>query len=149
MSIWLDFLDMFNLIDRLEGVLARFVYADWGGAAKRGGGTGLVTELGRSALGTNSWTFHVPSDCEWTGSDIERYLKKYGIVVWGRRVDGKHLHFSVKERQANWAEYLMHRRGIPLSGRTFNELNPGYGQAHAPGDAPPAWVDQPRRSRRS
>lgn len=148
MPQFLDLLDMFNLIDRLEGFLARFAYADWGGASKRSGGAGVVSELGKTALGSNAWTFRVPINCGWTGSDIEHYLRKYGIVVWGRRVTSEHLHFSVKERQANWAEYLLSRRGIPLSGRTYNDLNPGYGRAHAPGDSPPAWVDQPKRSRR-
>lgn len=148
MSHWLDFLDMFNFIDRLEGVFARFANADWSGATKQSGGAGIIAEFGRSVAGSNAWTFHVSRDCGWTGADIEGYLRKYGIVVWGRRITGEHLHFSVKERQANWAEYLLSRRGIPLSGRTFNELNPGYGQAHAPGDSPPAWADRPRGARR-
>ena len=148
MSFLLDFLDLFNLIDRLEGFFARFAHADWGGAAGRSNGAGLVSEFGRTALGANSWTFRVPRDCEWTGTEIERYLRKYGIVVWGRRVTGNFLIFSVKERQANWAEYLLLRRGIPLNGRTFNDLNPEYGRAHAPGDSPPAWVDNQSKSRR-
>ena len=145
MSMLLDILDIFNVIDRLEGFLARFAHADWAGASERSGGAGMLSEFGRTAVGSNSWTFRVPHNCGWTGTDIERYLNKYGIIVWGRRVTGNYLHFSVKERQANWAEYLMLRRGIPLVGRTFNELNPGYGLAHAPGDAPPAWADNPSK----
>lgn len=143
----LDILDLFNLIDRVEGLVARFVHADWSGAASRSGASGVLSELGRSALGANSWTFHVPIDCGWTGAGIERFLAKYGVVIWGRRVTSGHLHFSVKHRQANWAEYLLLRQGIPLAGRTFNDRNPGYGEAHAPGDAPPAWADRPRRPR--
>ena len=145
MTFLLDFLDMFNLIDRLEGLTSRFLNADWDGAARRSGGQGLVTEFGRSAIGANSWTFRVHNDREWCGDDIERYLRRYGVVIWGRRVTGRHLIFNVKERQANWAEYLMMRRGIALDGRTFNDLNQEYGRAHAPGDSPPAWADQPRR----
>lgn len=148
MSFWLDFLDLFNLLDRVEGLLASFLHADWQGAANRSGGAGIAAEFSRTALGANSWTFHVPNTTEWTGDDIERYLQKYGVVIWGRRVTGRHLIFSVKERQANWAEYLLMRRGIPLDGRTFNDLNEGYRQAHAPGNAPPAWADQKNRTRR-
>lgn len=147
MSFWLDFMDMFNLIDRIEGLLARFSNADYAGAAKRSGGIGVAAELTRSALGTNSWTFRVRNDTEWTGDDIERYLRRYGVMIWGRRVTGRHLIFSVKERQANWAEYLMMRRGILLEGRTFNRLNEEYRKAHAPGDSPPAWADQKGRRR--
>lgn len=143
----LDVLDFFNIIDRLEGILARFEHADWEGAAKKSGGLGIVGEAARSAAGANAWTFHVPRECGWAGSEIEAYLKKYGVVIWGRRATGSELHFSVKERQANWAEYLLLRRGIPLNGRTFNENNPEYGRLHAPGDAPPAWADKQKHRR--
>lgn len=143
----LDFLDLFNVIDRLEGFFARFEHADWRGAAEKSGGFGVLGEAARSASGANAWSFHVPRDCGWTGSEIETYLNKYGIIVWGRRATGSELHFSVKERQANWAEYLLLRRGIPLNGKTFNDHNPEYGSAHAPGDAPPAWVDKPKYRR--
>lgn len=148
MAQFLDFLDIFNFIDRLEGVLSRFGNADWRGAAHRSGGAGVLAEFGRSVAGANAWTFHVSRTCGWTGADIESYLEKYGVIVWGRRVTSDQLHFSVKERQANWAEYLLMRRGIPLEGRTYNDLNRDYGRAHAPGDSPPAWADKPRRARR-
>ena len=140
---WLDFLDAFNLIDRLEGILARFRHADWQGA----GASGMAGEATRALAGVNAWTFRVPRDSDWTGAQIEALLRKYGVVVWGRRITGEHVIFSVKRRQANWAEYLLMRRGIPVDGTPFNRRNPVYGQWHAPGDSPPAWADQPARDK--
>jgi hypothetical protein len=52
----------------------------------------------------------------------------------------------VKERQANWAEYLLRRRGIAVESPVLNPKNLGYAQMHAPDDQPPAWADrEPKR----
>lgn len=149
MNLLMDLLDAFNWFDRLEGVFSRIVHADYQKAGRKSGAGGVAVELGRAIVGDNAWTFRVSRDCDWSGADIERFLGKYGIVIWGRRITSDQLIFSVKERQANWAEYLLMRRGIPLAGRTFNQANVGYGQEYAPGDAPPAWADRPRPTRRS
>lgn len=137
-----DFLDAFNLIDRVEGLISSVIHADWRGATRRSGPLGLVTEVGRTAFGANSWTFRVPLESDWSGSEIERFLKHYGIIIWGRRITGSHAIFSVKGRQAVWAEYLLLRRGIPLAGRLCDPNNLLYAQQHAPGDQPPAWADR-------
>lgn len=145
MSAIVDAIAALDMIDRIEGVVSGFLNADWRGAYSRGGAAGLVAELGRTATGSNRWRFSVPRDCEWNGAEVERFLRHYGVAVWDRGFDANDLHFSVKKRQANWAEYLLLRRGVPLSGPLFNAQNAVYGAHHAPGDRPPAWEDRSRR----
>jgi len=129
MADLLDLLDAFNWIDRAEGVLMSLRHAGRSRRARHRGEAG-------------SWTFQIPRAAGWSGVDVERFLNHYGIVIWGRRVTSQHLIFTVKRRQANWAEYLLLRRGIQVATRPYNTLNVAYGEAHAPGDAPPAWADQ-------
>jgi hypothetical protein len=147
MTNFLEVLASFDVISRIEGFISTFVYADWKGCARTSGPAGIAAEFGRSLAGSNRWKFWVPRDAGWSGIEIERYLRRYGIVVWDRGFVGNDYYFSVKQRQANWAEYLLLRRGIPITGSLFNPLNRNYGEQHAPGDAPPAWADrgQPRR----
>lgn len=137
-----DFLDAFNWIDRIQGFAASLIHADWKKAVTGAPVIGLASELVRGATGASSWTFHVPRDSGWTGGDVESLLGHYAIVVWGRRITGRHYILSVKSRQANWAEYLILRRGIPLDGSLFNPANAQYAKKYAPGDRPPAWADR-------
>jgi len=141
----LTILDAFNWIDRVTGMVSSFAHADWKGSARKSGPLGVIGEAGSTALGMNTWSFSVCRDSEWSGTDIERFLKRYGIIVWGRRVTGDHYIFTVKGRQANWAEYLLQRRGIPVEGRSHNAKNSVYAQAHMPGDQPPAWADRDKK----
>jgi hypothetical protein len=140
MSNWFDFLAAFDIIDRVEGIVSSFVHADWK-RASRNGPAGITAELGRTIAGANRWRIWVDRRSGWSGVEIERFLRKYGVAVWDRGFVGDNYYFSVKERQANWAEYLLLRRGIPITGPVFNQRNPTYGEQHAPGDAPPAWAD--------
>jgi hypothetical protein len=142
MSGLLTILDAFNWIDRVTGMISSFAHADWKGSARRSGTLGVLGAAGSAALGANTWTFSVSRDSSWSGADIEQFLKHYGIIVWGRRVTSDHYIFSVKGRQANWAEYLLQRRGIPVEGRSYNTKNAVYAQSHLPGDQPPAWADR-------
>lgn len=137
-----DILDLFNVVDRLEGFLSGLANADWQGARKASGAAGVVGELGNSLVGGNSWSFHVPREGNWSGASIESFLRHYGITIWGRRITSKHIIFSVKARQARWAEYLLLRRGIGLDGRLYDGDNAVYAQKYAPGDQPPAWADR-------
>ncbi len=134
----------FDLISRIEGFISTFGYADWKNAARTAGPAGIATEFARSLGGANRWRFWVHRDAGWSGIEIERFLRKYGVVVWDRGFVGDDYFFCVKARQANWAEYLLLRRGIPITGSLYNPANGDYGAAHAPGDAPPAWVDRGR-----
>jgi hypothetical protein len=146
MANWFDFMVGVDLVNRVEGLIASFLYADWKGAIASNGPAGIATEILRTAVGANRHRFWVARDAGWSGDDIERFLRKYGVVIWDRGFIGDEYYFSVKERQANWAEYLLQRRGIPVFSHPFNARNAEYGQRYAPGDAPPAWADQGARS---
>ena len=145
MSHLLDIVDAFNWIDRVTGMISSFAHADWKGATRKSGPLGILGEAGSTALGTNTWTFRVSRDSSWSGADIEKFLRHYGVIVWGRRVTSDHYIFTVKGRQSNWAEYLLQRRGIPVEGRANNPKNAVYAQAHMPGDQPPAWADRDKK----
>lgn len=142
-----DVFDAFNWMDRLEGLVSSFIYADWKNAARTHGVAGIVGEAGRTVSQANTWTICIDRSGPWTGGDAERLLQHYGVRLWGRRVTGKHFILTVEERQANWAEYLLLRRGITLDGRLFNPENQRYAQKYAPGDQPPAWADRGREPR--
>jgi hypothetical protein len=81
---------------------------------------------------------------EWSGNDIAAFLRHYGVAVWGGRTTSDHFIMYVKERQANWAEYLLRRRGILVESAVINPRNLTYAAQHAPGDQPPAWADGQR-----
>ncbi len=147
MSKLLEILASFDVLSRIEGFISSFLYADWKGAARTAGPVGIAGEFARSLTGANRWRFWVPRDAGWSGIEIERFLRKYGVVVWDRGFVGGDYYFSVKARQANWAEYLLLRRGIPISGSLYNPANRAYGEQHAPGDAPPAWADRGEQPR--
>ncbi len=137
-----DLLDALNWPARLEGLVARVIHADWRGSADTSGAPGVAVELGRALVGANDWEFRVPRDFGGSGSDVERLLRHYGIAVWGQRVTGSYYVFNVKERQANWAEYLLRRAGIPLENRSFDARNLERAGRHSPGSLPPAWADR-------
>jgi hypothetical protein len=139
-----DFLDAFNLIDRIEGFISSIAHFDKKRAAAGPPLVGVAAELARSTFGAGSWSFRERRDCGFTGGDAERLLNHYAIPTWGRRVTGDHYILSVPVRQANWAEYLILRRGMVLDGRLFNPDNQRYARKYAPGDQPPAWADRER-----
>lgn len=118
-----DFIDAFNLIDRIEGLLYR----------------------GRFG---SAHTFKIRREGDLTGEDIERILKKRHVTVFERRVTSKHFIFSVKRnKQAIWAEYNLCRVRAMLDGRLLEPRNPEWAAKYN-GQAPPAWDDQPRKKRR-
>lgn len=133
----LDILAYFDWINRVEGFISTFLNADWKGAYNRRGYIGVVDECFASLLGQNAWTFRVPRDCGWRGIEIERLLKRHGVRIWGRGVNGRELFFQVKLRQADWAEYLLLRCGIPLTSTLFNPRNLEYARWYSPGTEPP------------
>lgn len=77
-------------------------------------------------FGTRSWTFYVPLDSSCTGAQIERLLKQNGVKVWARLIHGGDLFFRVHKKQAEWAEYLLLRAGVPLKYRLYSERNLRY-----------------------
>ena len=112
----LDFLDAFNFIDRIQGALA---------AAYYGGGT---------------HTFRIEHGDKATGADYEAMLRKRGVAVFGRRVTSKLLIFSVKRRQARWAEHILVRAGAPIVSRQVDKSNAGASERHG-GSLPVPWSE--------
>lgn len=146
MTAWFDFIAGIDLFNRLEGLISSFVYADWKGASRSSGAAGIASEMLRTATGANKHRFWIARDAGWSGVDIENFLRKYGVVLWDRGFLGDEYFFCVKKRQANWAEYLLQRRGIPVHSDPFNAKNAEYGGRYAPGDQPPAWADRGRET---
>lgn len=137
MSDLLEALAYLDLIDPVEGFLSTFRYADWEGAYRRAGVAGLIAEFLASLAAFNCWTIWVQRNAGWSGVDIEQLLFRHGVRIWGRGFVGDRLFFRVKKRQARWAEYLLHRCGVPLAGGLYDPRNPEYAQRHAPGSEPP------------
>lgn len=78
-----------------------------------------------------------------TGADVERLLRQYGIRLWGREIeDDTEIAFLVKQTQAVWAEYILCRAGVPLTGKLLDPRNEQYRQQHAPGSMPLPWSER-------
>ncbi len=67
-------------------------------------------------------------------------LRQYGIRVWGREVgNADEIAFLVKQKQAVWAEYVLCRAGVPLTGTLLDPRNEQYRYHHAPNSMPTPW----------
>lgn len=78
-----------------------------------------------------------------TGVDVERLLRQYGIRIWGRAISTEEeLAFFVKVKQAIWAEYLLCRAGVPLTSQLLDPRNAHYRQSHALGSMPTPWSER-------
>ena len=136
MTDWIEFIASLNVIDYLDGFLSTFQYADWRGAFKSHGIDGLIDEFLACLTSSNCWTIQVSRHCGWSGAQIEKLLGRYGVRVWGRGFNGDEIYFRVKERQARWAEYLLMRRGIPVTSPPYDPRNANYAERYTPGDEP-------------
>jgi hypothetical protein len=127
---FLDLIDAVNLFARVEAIVGALVH-----------NTRRSPKVSGIAALPSAHEIRVSRIGEWSGTDVERFLRRYGVDVWGGRTTTDHFIMYVKERQANWAEYLLRRRGIPIESPVYNPRNLIYAQMHAPGDQPPAWAD--------
>lgn len=81
------------------------------------------------------------------GKDVEHLLAERGIRVFERtRLQGGELGFSVRRDQAEWAEYLLCRAGVPLTSALLNPehdalLNPRDAQPKSTLDRIMRWLD--------
>jgi hypothetical protein len=77
---------------------------------------------------SNSWTFFVPYDRSlsdgWNAFDIEGLMRSYGIKSWGGQITNGEYFFSVKLEQAQWAEYVLLRHGVPLNEKYLGAPRP-------------------------
>jgi hypothetical protein len=130
-------------LDRIEGIISTLFNADWAGAFQRNGLNGLITEFIDCLIGSNAPTVQVSRYSSWSGIQIERLLKRHGVVIWDRGFVGENLYFRVKRRQVVWAEYLLLRAGVPVVSPLVDPRNLKYAERYRPGSEPP-----PRRPRR-
>lgn len=76
--------------------------------------------------------FTVSTSTGFNGIDVEATLRQYHISVYGRTVtewDGKNaveIGFLVKQSQAKFAEYLLCRRGVPITCDLIDPSNRRY-----------------------
>ncbi|MDE3088496.1 MAG: hypothetical protein KGJ80_03815 [Chloroflexota bacterium] len=138
MSDLLESLAYLDLIDPIEGFISTFRYADWNGAFRRAGLVGVIGEFVASLGAINCWTIWVQRDAGWNGFEVEALLMRHGVRIWGRGFIGEQIFFRVKKRQAGWAEYLLLRRGVPVTSGPFDPRNADYAERYAPGSEPPA-----------
>ena len=95
---------IFDLINPLDGVLGRTLHGPM-----------------------HRFTFR--ADSEYSGYEVEKMLRRYGIRIWGREMaENEDRAFLVKESQAIWAEYLLCRAGIPLTCKLLDPRNESYRQ---------------------
>jgi len=139
-----DILGPINPIDRAEGLFSAIRYGDWKRASSRGT-AGYAAEFVRSATGMNCARFSISAEGDHNLAEVEKLLRKYGIPVFGRTYDAGHMYFSVKKRQARWAEYVMLNAGVELANPTFDRRNPGYVGKHGPGWMPQPWAEKERQ----
>lgn len=53
-----------------------------------------------------------PYDQGWSGRQIKRLLRGYGVKVWGLMVVGELITFTVRKAQARYALYWLQRHGL-------------------------------------
>ena len=74
---------------------------------------------------------------EYSGWDVERFLREHGVYLWGRGFDSENIYFNVKKEQASWAEYLMKRHGVALTSAPVDPRNVAWAAKYD--SAPPGW----------
>jgi hypothetical protein len=160
----LELVAHFDIISRIGGWVSTFLRADWKRARERGLLAGVAAEAGHCLTRSNAPLIHFVRNAGWTGIEVERLLKQYGVPVFDRNFTGETLCFRVPLRQANWADYLLRRAGVPVVTMPISPSNISVWE-HYQGEMPPLWSGEtppqytkmtegqparsPRRSRRS
>lgn len=80
----------------------------------------------------------------WSGDDVMALLRQYHVASFRYTMDTDYMYIHVKRKQANWAEYLLHRAGVPFVMSTVNPKNAAWAARHTA--MPARWDDQPRDS---
>lgn len=136
-----------DLIDRAEGIISTFRYADWDGARKRHGALGVVCEFIASCFKWNAPQLTC-SDEVWNGNKIEQKLDEYGVKIWdrGMTANGKDVTFRVKARQRVWAEQLMAYGHVGMRQKVQDNNIFANAAKHVHNYMPKKWSDK-RRAR--
>ncbi len=141
-QMFVDGLAFFDWVEWLDRIFGVWFHRPWRRILQRLGFLGLLKELVRTATGQSAWRFAVPRDGGLSGWEIERMLAQYGVSIWGRWFDSDTLYFNVKIEQANWAEYLLKRRGVAVMSTPYNPLNDLVPQRHPSGGMPTPWSER-------
>lgn len=79
-------------------------------------------------LNLDAWTFYIPYDAavqkDWPPARIEKLLAQNGVKTWGSLVHFGEFLFCVKLQQAQWAEYILARYGVPIHERSQGAPHP-------------------------
>jgi hypothetical protein len=102
-----------DFISRIGGWFMGFRRADWEQARRRGV-AGVALEGARSAVQANAPRIEFGRDAGWSGVEVERLLRRYGVEIFDRGFTDRTLWFRVTERQAGWADYLLRRAGVAV-----------------------------------
>jgi hypothetical protein len=101
----------------------------------------LDAAFGRLQYGQmHRFSFYATST--YNGYRVEKLLRRYGIRIWGRSVDGELRSFLVKRRQAVWAEYILCRAGVPLVSELLDPRNGQYPDQHPVDSMPIPWTEK-------
>lgn len=71
-------------------------------------------------------TFYIDLDSGWSGARCERILRPQGVKVYGRVIAKGDAFFQVPTKQAEFAEFLLLKAGVPLKYHLFSERNRRY-----------------------
>jgi hypothetical protein len=63
------------------------------------------------------YRFYVDRNAGWSVNAIKRLLNSYGVHVWGDIIANDMIIFTVRQAQAQWAQYLLQRAGVPILNR--------------------------------
>jgi hypothetical protein len=68
-------------------------------------------------------TFFIPDDCGWSSKGIARLLKRNGVKTWGHMIVNHEIMITLSQQQAQWAQYLLEREGIPIQHGLIRRAN--------------------------
>lgn len=129
--LWMDFIDMV-----LDDWLFTFAQADWKRQWRKRGVLGVLIEAVSCITHYNSSRIYVRRTR--APIEAERLLKRKGVKIGNRTIEGWDAAFRVKRRQERWAVYLLQRAGFTVTEhhrRVRRSLIP----THKFGTVPPSW----------
>ncbi len=136
---WYDNLGFLNLLDWLEGLGRGIIYGD-------------VTPIRLTLPHPESdWWDENPDVQFWNLTAVQDLLKSYHVKTFWHGFNADQIWTHVPNKQARWAEYLLHRAGAipPLTMQTVDGRNVSWASnpKHG-GKLPTRWADRPDTGRR-
>jgi len=107
----LDLSFVFDWVDHLDGMLRLFTNVERGTHHNR-------------AIKRGTVAISVPRAEGKSGAEIEAYLAKHGVKIYGRLLSDKAIHFTVGNQQADWARRLVNEVGSAGGARAWSDWTP-------------------------